>query len=602
MIVFNKAPAEKAKAKARQVTPEEFFGGIKVGHGAGIQCIVLEGRNGTPNDHQWNMHRANFAVWASVTAKARKPAYFSMAAYKADSVGRYNGRTEANVLAVRGFCFDMEASAEKYAKPNGPNEGYPDAKAAMMAFGVFLKATGLIPNYLLETGSGGLHAHFVLSQCLTVQEWKGRARALVALAAMHRLKIDAQCTTDAARIMRAPGSIHQKTGVEVVAHAWRADTYPLSDFDTLVNYIPASDPLGLAPHRKYDLTVNDDLKPTRTPFSYLTAAKECKAMHRAAADHGADTAYPVWILAARTADLSEEGRELAHSISAGHPDYDEGETDKKLTGLTGGPANCATWAVGYGAGGPCDSCTHRGKIKNPAIQLGAVAYTEAPGALAVAAPETLVEYVVNLNKRFAVLRHGSKCVVVDFQTPSIGGTSISRGVGFLDYSAFRALHSGLFAPAIKLGDKPRALADAWLSHLGRRQYDGMVFAPGRTLPESILNMWQGFAVEPVKGDVSLWLEVLAALVPKPSDREYVLKWYAWKVQNPGSGARHHLDFSRGQRHRQGGTARAAVGTIRASRHARRRPGTDRRAVHLASDDSGIRSAGRGHFRWQLAAG
>jgi hypothetical protein len=33
--------------------------------------------------------------------------------------------------------------------------------------------------------------------------------------------------------------------------------------------------------------------------------------------------------------------------------------------------------------------------------------------------------------------------------------------------------------------------------------------------------------------VSLWLEVLAALVPNETERRYVLHWIAWKIQNPG---------------------------------------------------------------------
>ena len=49
----------------------------------------------------------------------------------------------------------------------------------------------------------------------------------------------------------------------------------------------------------------------------------------------------------------------------------------------------------------------------------------------------------------------------------------------------------------------------------------------------MLQLWNGFAVEPVAGDVSPWERVLAAVVPDPEARRYVLRWLAWKIQNPG---------------------------------------------------------------------
>ncbi len=83
------------------------------------------------------------------------------------------------------------------------------------------------------------------------------------------------------------------------------------------------------------------------------------------------------------------------------------------------------------------------------------------------------------------------------------------------------------------GDKPRPLAAAWLNHPNRRQAEGMALDPSNALGPDMLNQYQGFGVEPVAGDVQPWLEVLAALVPDPAYRAYVLNWLAWKIQNPG---------------------------------------------------------------------
>lgn len=148
-------------------------------------------------------------------------------------------------------------------------------------------------------------------------------------------------------------------------------------------------------------------------------------------------------------------------------------------------------------------------------------------------PTAPPEWVAELNTRYALVRHGSKLIIVDFQTPSMTGRGLARGFGILDVAAFRATLNGRFAPVQKAGDKQRSLADAWLAHPQRRQYEGLVYAPGEPLPSNILNLWQGFAVAPVAGDVSPWLEVLAALVPNEAERRYVLRWLAWRVQNVG---------------------------------------------------------------------
>lgn len=519
------------------ITPEDFFQSIAVNHPEGEQAIVTEGLSGAPNDHYWCKPGPGFGAHAAGKAYGRKPAFFSMAAFNSATVSRFGGRSGLNVAALRVFGIDIEGSAEKYAKPGGDAKGYRDGKETWAAVREFVQATGATPNHLVSTGSGGIHLYYVLDDHITPAEWLGRAKSLVALVSQHSLKIDAQCTTDAARIMRAPGSLHQKTGIEVQAYRWKVETYNLEEWDRLTNYesgVVAVSALGFfGAGKKYSLAVNVDVREAFTNYSYLQAAKQCGAMRLAAQSHGKETAYPVWILAVKTAALSQEGPELAHSISAGHDKYDQATTDKQIDSLTGGPAGCEAWATAYGAGGPCQSCEYRGKIKNPAVQLGAVVDTTPPGSVATTEPEIVVGWVGKMNSRFALVRYGSKLVIIDSQTPSMSGRTVSHGIGFLDVAGYRAMLNGQFAPVQNAGDKQRGLADAWLSHPQRQQYEGLVFAPGEKLPTDILNLWQGFAVEPKAGNVWMWLEVLAALVPNEEERCFVLNWIAWKIQNPG---------------------------------------------------------------------
>jgi Family of unknown function (DUF5906) len=532
-----KVPATPPKPTL--ITPIEFFQGVAVNHPEGVQAVVTAGRDGAPNDHNWCKLGVDFATWGAEKSKGRKPAHISMSAFNPDAVSRWEGRKGRNVVAPGSFWIDIEGSAEKYDKPGGADGGYPNGTAVIKAVGAFTRLVAMVPNFLVSTGSGGVHLHYVLSESISPSEWRGRARALVTLAKLHGLKIDAQCTTDVARIMRAPGSIHQKTGNDVQAYRWKVEPYTLEELDRLLKYEPGADVAGgfdaLRTTKTYNLAINGDVVEGASypDYSYPRAAKLCGAMNKAAQREGRDTPEPVWMLAVHAAALSTEGREFAHSISSGHPGYDEAATDKKIDARKGGPAGCEAWANAYGAGGPCDSCEYRGKIKNPAIQLGVKVDTTPPGSMALSEPTAVVQWVGELNPRFALVRHGAKFVIVDFQTPSMSGRGVSYGIGFLDVAGFRSMMNGRFAPVQKAGDKQRGLADAWLSHQQRRQYEGLVYGPGESLPANILNLWQGFAVAPVVGDVSPWLDVLAALVPNELERRYVLHWIAWKIQNPG---------------------------------------------------------------------
>lgn len=324
-----------------------------------------------------------------------------------------------------------------------------------------------------------------------------------------------------------------------------ADFYTMAEFGRLVSFqddagaVPGTGNVPAAGAAGRDIN-EDVLGSAHVAYSYTQAATKCPALRKAAEHQGRDTPYDGWVKAIWTASLAVEGPDYAHTISSGHPGYNSAITDAKIASRTGGPPNCAAWAIAYGPGGPCDSCEFRGKIKNPAIQLGALVDTTPPGAIvtvatadAQAGTPTTPEWVADLNARFALVRIGSKVVVIDFETPTMSGRGVVRGYGVLDIAAFRRMFGGRFAPITKSGEKQRPLADAWLDHTARRQYEGVVFAPGEVTPPTILNLWQGFALAPVAGDVSLWLEVLAALVPNESDRQYVLRWMAWKVKHPG---------------------------------------------------------------------
>lgn len=567
MILSDQRPESKGPGKPRELSAVEFYMRLVT---QGQHVAVTCGRDGAPNVHRQCPAGRDAAAWMAEAIDGLSGAYFTPFGFKAGSVGRSAGRSTSNASTCRAFWFDVEGSADKFER--NPGGGYPDQQAALKAVKGFVAATGLKPSMMVFTGSGGLHVYFVVDTELAVEDWKPRARRLVELAGGAGLLVDGPVSTDPARIMRAPGSKHQKAGRLVQAYGV-GDDYSLADLDRLIGYTPdqreapARDDSGKGKRAPtYPTAVNADILGEPVLFSYPKAAEKCAAMAKAAEDGGKATPEPVWFLAVATAAKSVEGPALAHEISRGHRDYSRHETQKRVDlalSSPAGPAGCEAWAAAFGgaAAAPCAGCdvwkarTESSREIYPALRFGAVEAMVEPTHAAGVEPApaskqadtndtedaeapreaaTLVpEWLDRLNSEYALVRVGSKMQVAHFRTPHMSATGVTYGLGFLDLGGFHAKLKGRFVPGQKAGDRPRQLAQAWLEHRQRRQYEGLAFAPGETLPLSMLNLWTGFAVEPQPGDVAPWLDLLESLIPDEVTRSYALCWFAWKLQNPG---------------------------------------------------------------------
>lgn len=87
----------------------------------------------------------------------------------------------------------------------------------------------------------------------------------------------------------------------------------------------------------------------------------------------------------------------------------------------------------------------------------------------------------------------------------------------------------------KKKDKRMSQGDLWFSSSLRRSYDNVVFSPGKSLSPEFLNLWRGFAVEPVDNPDG-WLllkEHLRLHVAGGDDAsyQYIMNWLAFGVQH-----------------------------------------------------------------------
>lgn len=77
----------------------------------------------------------------------------------------------------------------------------------------------------------------------------------------------------------------------------------------------------------------------------------------------------------------------------------------------------------------------------------------------------------------------------------------------------------------------------WMQWAGRTELESCTFAPGHdAIFERKLNMWEGWGVEPVKGDVKPWKRLLDHLFAgaDAASKKWFEQWCAYPLQHPGA--------------------------------------------------------------------
>lgn len=155
--------------------------------------------------------------------------------------------------------------------------------------------------------------------------------------------------------------------------------------------------------------------------------------------------------------------------------------------------------------------------------------------MARAKEEAIDPWLRRLNERHAVIGNmGGKCrVIEEVIDQALGRTRLTRQ-SFDDFS------NRYMNQRIQVGfkeDKPvfAPVGKWWLFHAKRRQFETLVFAPGREIPGAY-NLWKGFAFEQRPGDWSLFDKHLLENVCAGNRGyyDYLLNWMARAVQQPAS--------------------------------------------------------------------
>jgi hypothetical protein len=173
-----------------------------------------------------------------------------------------------------------------------------------------------------------------------------------------------------------------------------------------------------------------------------------------------------------------------------------------------------------------------------------------PGTALVVVPPPLPplskwdEVVEGVNRQHALIESvGGKTVIASFEPWEVDPTQTR--VVFQNKDSFLLRYSNRFVTidvpdgrgGVIQGTRP--LGQWWLSHPKRRQHRGVTNRPGGAKIEGeCLNLWTGWGVEPKPGDWGLIRKHVEEVVADGSQvkADYVKRWIAWGIQNPGNPA------------------------------------------------------------------
>lgn len=277
-------------------------------------------------------------------------------------------RDAEHAMALKSFFLDLDVKEGAYAT----------TKEAVAALGKFRRAIDLPPpTFVVASGSGGFHAHWVCSDPVASHEWLEQAHKLVAAVKQHGLLCDTQCSVDAARVLRIPDTKNWKhTPPKDVAfllppgeeYTFERIKRALAPFDGGVHPVAP-----ILPPRPALVGVSDlaaGIEVTQAPPVKLEdVMPQCAFINEAVTTGGAAFDNPMWNLTTLIATFTEGKRADAHRMAAGHADYtpettdelfDRKEAERERKDL--GWPQCSSIAVGYSG---CNACPHKAAGKSP---------------------------------------------------------------------------------------------------------------------------------------------------------------------------------------------------------------------------------------------
>lgn len=318
----------------------------------GLRCLMVATDKGPR--HAFVDDNAKLAALAKRTDDAGGHVYFACASYKSKS----GGRKQANVEAARSLWLDIDC---------GDGKPYPTQSAGAAAVRGFMCAVGLPKPYAVSSGNG-LHAYWTFTDDVDEPTWKAIATLLKRACKKFGLHADPSRTADSASVLRPVGTHHRKgEPKEVKLLLTGVETPPAKIKQLLEAYCGETTEVDL-PARAGTVD-NSDLTGGMeyAPSSAHRIAEKCGVIALMRDTRG-NVDQPTWYHSLGVLAFTEEGDDICHEWSAGHPDYSMDETDAKIAQVRRyKPTSCEKLSDYQPS--ICAQCPFNGKIKSP-ISLG----------------------------------------------------------------------------------------------------------------------------------------------------------------------------------------------------------------------------------------
>ena len=333
--------------------------------------LPAEGRyctfgNGKYISQEFHETREDFDKQVEWLVKNKFDAYFGCAKY-----GEANNRKQANAEYFRALWMDIDCGPEKAAPDkHGKIKGYLNQPLGMGAFVSFSEKLQLPRPIVVDSGYG-LHIYWVLSETLRRNVWESLSKRLRDLALQEGLIVDT-AVFEASRVLRIPGTFNFKDPDAPIEVRVLSDSFEAKDYEYWKGLLGAAEPEqpdpDFIPRRISPLMesmMDDRVKRFSTIMLKSTNGEGCKQLLYCY-ENQADIGYNLWRSALSIATHCVDKETAIHTMSSEHPNYTEGETDKKADDI-GGPHLCTTFERENPDG--CEGCPHKGKFKSP-IMLG----------------------------------------------------------------------------------------------------------------------------------------------------------------------------------------------------------------------------------------
>jgi len=279
-------------------------------------------------------------------------AYFALATYETGE-----SRKGTNAKHLKAFFLDIDC---------GPEKDYPDQQAGIVALRDFCKNAKL-PRPTMVNSGRGVHVYWPLTVAVTADEWVPVAEQFKGLCSLHGMRADPSVTADVARVLRVPNTFNFKGDPphEVTILGEVSDPIEFEAFKARMSEVPVT-------ARNFVPKVMDDVTQAlagsfSNSFKMIvqktTEGRGCAQIQHILQER--DTlSEPMWRAGLSIAKFCVDAEKAIIKISAGHPNYNQSETQQKVE-LIKGPYTCDK----FDTFNPdvCKNCKHYGKIKSPIV-------------------------------------------------------------------------------------------------------------------------------------------------------------------------------------------------------------------------------------------